>query len=98
MKKIFIVGNPNTGKSTLFNSLTKSEEHTGNWHGVTVKEKNKVVSYNGEQIEFFDLPGLYSLNTYSLEEEVSLNLILKNQDANFLYIMDANNLKRNLYL
>lgn len=98
MKKIFIVGNPNTGKSTLFNSLTKSDEHTGNWHGVTVKEKSKVIKLNGEQYEFVDLPGLYSLNTYTLEEEVSKKFILNSVDANIVYLIDANNFKRNLYL
>jgi len=98
MQKIFIVGNPNTGKSTLFNSLTKSDEHTGNWHGVTVKEKTKIIRLNNEDYEFYDLPGLYSLNTYSLEENVAKNFILNHTDASIIYIIDANNIKRNLYL
>lgn len=98
MKKVLIVGNPNTGKSTLFNSLTKSDEHTGNWHGVTVNEKSKVIRLDNEEYEIVDLPGIYSLNTFSMEEDVSKNYILNNLDASILYIIDANNIKRNLYL
>ena len=66
--KLGIVGLPNVGKSTLFNSLTKSNEHTGNFHGVTVEDKSKVIKFNNEEIKFVDLPGLYSLNTFTQEE------------------------------
>ena len=75
MHKVMIIGNPNVGKSTLFNSLTKSREHTGNFHGVTVKEKSKTLTFENEKFEVVDLPGLYSLNTISQEEEVSKTLI-----------------------
>ena len=98
MQKIFLVGTPNTGKSTLFNSLTKSNEHTGNWHGVTVAEKSKIVKYDNNEYEFFDLPGLYSMNAFSMEEEVSANAIKKNPNAKILYLVDACSFKRNMYL
>lgn len=98
MEKIFIVGNPNTGKSTLFNNITKSDEHTGNWHGVTVEAKSKKINFFGREMEVVDLPGLYSLNTYSYEEQVAKDLLLKNQNAKILYIVDANEIERNLYL
>ncbi len=97
MYKVLIIGNPNVGKSTLFNSLTKSSEHTGNFHGVTVEEKRKIVFLNDEKIEFIDTPGLYSMNTFSFEEEVSKNLILKTNGTR-LVLADANSLRRNLYL
>lgn len=98
MQKILIVGNPNTGKSTLFNSMTKSDEHTGNWHGVTVKEKSKIVTFNKEDYEVVDLPGLYSLNAFSFEEEITVKYIFNHPNSNIIYIIDANNIKRNLYL
>ena len=98
MHKVLLIGNPNVGKSTLFNSLTKSHEHTGNFHGVTVEEKRKRITFDGEQYEFVDLPGLYSLNTFSFEEEVSKNIILKEQNSTKILLADANSLKRNLYL
>ena len=97
MRKVLIVGNPNVGKSTLFNSLTKSSVRTGNFHGVTVEETSKIVTVENEQYEIVDLPGLYSLNTFSREEEVSKNQILKHADV-VLFLVDANTLKRNLFL
>lgn len=98
MYKVLLIGNPNVGKSTLFNSLTKSHEHTGNFHGVTVEEKRKRITFEGEQYEFVDLPGIYSLNTFSFEEEVSKNIILKEREAIKILLADANSLRRNLYL
>ena len=97
-KKVFLVGNPNTGKTTLFNVLTHSNEHVGNWHGVTVEEKAKEYKFNGEEIELIDLPGLYSLTNFSYEERVAVDNILANKDAIIVNICDSNNLQRNLYL
>ena len=97
MHKVLLIGNPNVGKSTLFNSLTKSCEHTGTYHGVTVAEKSKTIHLGNEQFEIVDLPGLYSLNTFSFEEEVAKQNILKSKSLNLL-IVDANSIKRNLYL
>lgn len=109
MIKIHIVGNPNSGKTTLFNSLTKSSEHVGNWHGVTVDKASKIVDFNVKrkndssqavdlQYEIIDLPGIYSLNAYSLEEKISIDEILSNNCENILYIIDANNFKRSMLL
>ena len=97
MHKLLLVGNPNVGKTTLFNSLTSSCEHTGNFHGVTVEEKSKIVILKNEKYEIFDLPGIYSLNCFSFEEEVSKRLILNNS-GQVLVVVDANSLRRNLYL
>ena len=101
---LVLVGNPNTGKTTLFNSITKSDEHVGNWHGVTVDYKEKITKLGGELIKVTDLPGLYSLTSYSYEEQVARDYILgeKKFDSTNKYqiinICDANNLARNLYL
>ena len=97
MRKILLVGNPNVGKTTLFNSLTKSSEHTGNFHGVTVECKSKVVNFDNEEIEFVDLPGMYSLNSFSNEEEVARKILLQ-KDNQILMLLDANSIRKNLYL
>lgn len=95
---ILLVGNPNVGKSTLFNALTKSNEHTGNWHGVTVKEKEKQISVDGEKFEFVDLPGLYSLSPNSFEEEVSVNYVLTHDKSLIVNVCSSESLQKNLYL
>ena len=97
MNKILLVGNPNTGKTTFFNTLCNANEHIGNWHGVTVDAKSKVISLDKEKYEVIDLPGIYSMTNYSYEEEVSKKYIYSSNDI-ILNICDANNLSRNLYL
>ena len=96
--KFLLVGNPNTGKTTLFNSLTKSNEHVGNWHGVTVSEKEKVFDIEGKECVLVDLPGLYSLTPLSFEEEVASEYIFENSSCPVINICDINNLRRNLFL
>ena len=98
MKNITIIGNPNTGKSTLFNAITKSNLHTGNWHGVTVEASNKAVKFGGDDYNFTDLPGFYSMTAYSFEEQVSIDYVLSHKDDHYIYVLDANSLRRNLYL
>ena len=96
--RAILIGNPNTGKTTLYNKLTKSSEHVGNWHGVTVEEREKVYPFLDKFIGLVDLPGLYSLTTLSYEEEVARNYFLNNLDKKIINICDASNLERNLYL
>lgn len=98
MKEILLVGNPNSGKTTLFNSLTRSNEHIGNWHGVTVENKEKSFSIDGEKYVLVDTPGIYSLCPLSFEEEVAVKTIFEKSDRKILNICDKNNLQRNLYL
>lgn len=98
MINVALVGNPNTGKTTLFNSLTSSHEHVGNWHGVTVEEKAKKYRFNNEEIKLVDLPGVYSLTALSYEESVTEKFLIENKSDVVVNICDASNLKRNLYL
>lgn len=98
MIKVNLVGNANTGKTTLFNTLTHSHEHVGNWHGVTVEEKSGKYSYKGYDITIVDLPGIYSMTPLSFEEKVATDYILKHRDRIIVNICDASNLQRNLYL
>lgn len=98
MKEVLLVGNPNSGKTTLFNSLTKSNEHIGNWHGVTVENKKKSFFVEGEEYVLIDTPGIYSLCALSFEEEVAVDCIFQNSDKKIINICDQNNLQRNLYL
>ncbi len=93
-----LVGNPNTGKTSLYNKLTKGNEHVGNWHGVTVEEKAGRYVYFDKEMRIIDLPGLYSLSTLSYEESVARDYFYKNSKKRILVICDANNLARNLYL
>ena len=97
-KKIILVGNPNTGKSTLFNTLTGSNEKVSNWHGVTVGVKSKKVELFNEIFEVVDTPGIYSFLAYSNEEKITLDYLNKNKDCLIVNVCDANNLKRNLIL
>ncbi len=100
MKKateIVFIGNPNVGKTTLYNKITGSFEHVGNWHGVTVEKKEKSLTFDGEKYNFVDLPGLYSTTSYSFEEQVSIDHLLCSQ-GNIINVCDANVLERNLLL
>ena len=97
MKRFALIGNPNAGKTTLFNTLTGSTAHVGNWPGVTVDKK--VGIYKGEEeISIIDLPGIYSLSPYSPEELISRDYILEEKPECIINIVDATNLERNLYL
>lgn len=95
--KIALVGNPNSGKTTLFNALTGSNQYVGNWPGVTVEKKQGKYK-NDRSIEIIDLPGIYSLSPYSLEEVIARNYILDERPDGILNIIDGSNLERNLYL
>jgi len=100
MKKIRIAlaGNPNVGKSTLFNAITGARQHVGNWPGVTVEKKVGRRVYKGVEIEVVDLPGTYSLTAYSLDEIVARDYIVEEKPDVVVHVVDASNLERNLYL
>ena len=98
MKRFALVGNPNSGKTTLFNTLTGSTAHVGNWPGVTVDKKEGTYKKLEEPISIIDLPGIYSLSPYTPEEVISRNYILDEKPDCVINIVDADNLERNLYL
>lgn len=98
MKRFALAGNPNSGKTTLFNTLTGSTAHVGNWPGVTVDKKEGVYKKCAEPISVIDLPGIYSLSPYTPEEVVSRNFVLDEKPDCVINIVDATNLERNLYL
>lgn len=96
--KVALVGNPNCGKTTLFNALTGSNQYVGNWPGVTVEKKEGEAKQGDLQFTVVDLPGIYSLSPYSMEEMVARKFILNEQPDAIIDIVDATNLERNLYL
>lgn len=98
MNNIILIGNPNTGKTTLFNTMTRSNEKTSNWHGVTVAEKSKKFKFQNREYLLTDLPGLYSVEGYSNEEKIASKYLKQHKDDLVINICDANNLKRNLRL
>ncbi len=98
MIDIALVGNPNTGKTTFYNYITKSNEHVGNWHGVTVDAKEKIININNTRCNVVDLPGIYSLSSFSYEEQVAIDYLLQKPQSKIINICDGNNLERNLYL
>ena len=98
MKRFALIGNPNSGKTTLFNSLTGSTAHVGNWPGVTVDKKEGIYKKKEKPISIIDLPGIYSLSPYTPEEVISRNYILEEKPDCVINIVDATNLERNLYL
>lgn len=96
--KFALAGNPNSGKTTLFNALTGSTAHVGNWPGVTVDKKVGTYKKLSERVEIVDLPGIYSLSPYTPEEIVSRGFLLDEKPDCIINIVDATNLERNLYL
>ena len=95
---VALAGNPNAGKTTVFNNLTGAHQHVGNWPGVTVEKKEGDYSYQGYRVRVVDLPGVYSLTAYSPDEVVARNFILEGKPDIVVDIVDASNLERNLYL
>ena len=95
---VAIAGNPNTGKSTIFNELTGAHQHIGNWPGVTVEKKEGEMIFEGNKIKVVDLPGTYSLTAYSLEEIIARNFIIEEKPDVIIDVIDSSNLERNLYL
>ena len=98
MRTFALAGNPNCGKTTLFNALTGAAAHVGNWPGVTVDKREGVYKGGNENINIVDLPGIYSLSPYTPEELISRNYILEQRPDAIINIVDATNLERNLYL
>ena len=96
--KLALVGNPNCGKTTLFNALTGSNQYVGNWPGVTVEKKEGRAQVDGKDVTIVDLPGIYSLSPYSMEEIVARDFIVGEKPDAIIDIIDATNIERNLYL
>jgi ferrous iron transport protein B len=95
---IALAGNPNAGKSTIFNALTGSRQHVGNWPGKTVEKKEGLWQDNQNKFQVVDLPGTYSLTAYSAEEVIARNFIVDQHPDVVVTVVDAANLERNLYL
>ena len=93
-----LAGNPNAGKSTIFNALTGSRQHVGNWPGKTVEKKEGSFKHGEAEIEVVDLPGTYSLTAFSPEEVIARNYIIHEEPDMVVTVVDAANLERNLYL
>jgi ferrous iron transport protein B len=95
---IALAGNPNSGKTTIFNNLTGANHHVGNYPGVTVEKKEGTFDFRGRSIRLIDLPGTYSLSAYSIEEIIARNFIIEEKPDVVIDIVDASNIERNLYL
>jgi len=93
-----LAGNPNAGKTSIFNALTGSRQHVGNWPGKTVERKEGTFRYQGLTCQVIDLPGTYSLSAFSPEEIIARDYLLAEQPDVVVNVVDANNLERNLYL
>jgi len=98
LMKVAMIGNPNVGKTALLNALTGGNFVVGNFPGTTVEKKSGKSKINGKDIEFVDLPGIYSIQAYSPDEKIARDYILNNQPDLILNVLDASNLERNLYL
>ncbi|OAT85499.1 ferrous iron transport protein B [Desulfotomaculum copahuensis] len=99
MAVIALTGQPNVGKSSVFNALTKLRQHVGNWPGKTVEKKEGVFTLpDGRQVSLIDLPGTYSLTSHTIEEIVTRDFVLENKPDAIINVVDASNLERNLYL
>jgi ferrous iron transport protein B len=96
--RVALAGNPNAGKSTIFNALTGSRQHVGNWPGKTVEKKEGSFKHGEAEIEVVDLPGTYSLTAFSPEEVIARNYIINEEPDMVVTVVDAANLERNLYL
>jgi ferrous iron transport protein B len=96
--KVAVAGNPNCGKTSIFNALAGAHQHVGNYAGVTVETRSARVKWGGEEIELIDLPGAYSLSAVSLDERVARDFILREKPDVVINVLDAGNLERNLYL
>ena len=95
---IALAGNPNSGKTTLFNELTGARQHVGNYPGVTVEKKEGTYTHKDFKLHIVDLPGTYSLTAYSLEEVVARDFLVNEKPEVVINIVDSSNLERNLYL
>jgi ferrous iron transport protein B len=95
---IALAGNPNAGKTTIFNALTGLHQHTGNWPGKTVEKKEGEITHKELAINIVDLPGTYSLTAYSPEEIIARDYIIEERPDVVINVVDATNLERNLYL
>ena len=101
MEKIInvgFIGNPNCGKTTLFNAYTGANLKVANWPGVTVEKKEGFTTYEDQKFRLIDLPGIYSLTSYTMEEQVSRQFILSDEVDMIIDVVDASALERNLYL
>lgn len=98
MSTIALVGNPNSGKTTIFNALTGANQHVGNWPGVTVEKKEGSLKIKDKKYRIIDLPGTYSLGAYSEDEVVARDFIMKDNPDVVINVVDATNIERNLYL
>jgi ferrous iron transport protein B len=98
MKTIALAGNPNCGKTSLFNILTKARQHVGNWPGVTVEKKEGILKYEDKEYTVVDLPGTYSLGAYSEDEVIARNYVVNEKPDVVINVIDATNIERNLYL
>ena len=95
---VALAGNPNSGKTTIFNNITGARQHAGNYPGVTVERREGFKNFAGKELLIIDLPGTYSLTAHSLDELVARNVVIDEIPDVIVNILDASNLERNLYL